>query len=115
MKHNIKMIAAASTIIISISGAIAPPAQAQDPTGSTGHCGTLPALGGIIGDVAAGFGRGMTKSLRLAFGIDPWDPNDPGVQEIPVYAHAPEMIAGYLITVPQMDTATRQQHFGQYC
>lgn len=115
MKRSIKVVATASATIISLSAIIVPPAQAQDPTGLTGHCGTLPVLAGAIGDVVAGVGRGVTKSLRVAYGSDPLDPNDPGVQEIPVYAHAPEMIAGYLMTIPQMDTATRQQHFGQYC
>lgn len=115
MKHGIKMVVAASAVAVGLTGVLVPQAQAQDPTGSTGYCGTLPILVGVIGDVAAGMGRGMTKGMRLLLGFDPLDPNDPGVQEIPVYAHAPEMVAGYLMTVPQMDQATKEQLFRQYC
>lgn len=110
---NKKLVSVVASVVIAM-GVMAPTAHAQDPTGSTGRCGTLIVLPRVLGKIGMDYANAILIALEVLIGKR--DIRDKEVDVFPEQvAKAPRLSAESSTTIPFMDEATRERLYSQFC
>ena len=110
---NKKLVSVVASVVIA-TGVMAPAAHAQDPTGSTGRCGTLVVLPRVLGKIGMDYANAMLIALEVLIGKR--DIRDKEVDVFPEQAaKAPGWFVESSVTIPFMNEATRERLYNQYC
>ena len=64
---NKKLVSVVASVVIAM-GVMAPAAHAQDPTGSTGRCGTLVVLPRVLGQISMNYVNAMLIAFEVVIG-----------------------------------------------
>ena len=86
-----------SMMIVAGVGAVPPASAQQDPTGSTGRCGTLVVLPRVLGKIGMDYANAILIALEVLIG------------------KAPRLSMESSSTIPFMDEATRERLYSQFC
>ena len=110
-----KMIPVIVSVMIVAGVGVVPPASAQqDPTGSTGRCGTLVVLPRVLGQISMNYVNAMLIAFEVVIGKR--DIRDKEVDVFPEQAaKAPGWFVDSSVTIPFMDEATRERLYSQFC
>ena len=110
---NKKLVSVVASVVIAM-GVMAPAAHAQDPTGSTGRCGTLIVLPRVLGKIGMDYANAILIALEVLIGYKSF--YDKEADLLPEQArNAPRWFRESVTTIPFMDEATRERLYSQYC
>ena len=110
---NKKLVSVVASVVIAM-GVMAPAAHAQDPTGSTGRCGTLIVLPRVLGKIGMDYANAILIALEVLIGKR--DIRDKEVDVFPQQVgKAPRLSMESSSTIPFMDEATRERLYSQFC
>ena len=103
-----------SMMIVAGVGAVPPASAQQDPTGSTGRCGTLVVLPRVLGQISMNYVNAMLIAFEVVIGKR--DIRDKEVDVFPEQAAKPPgWFVDSSVTIPFMDDATRERLYSQFC
>jgi hypothetical protein len=103
-----------SMMIVAGVGAVPPASAQQDPTGSTGRCGTLVVLPRVLGKIGMDYANAILIALEVLIGKR--DIRDKEVDVFPEQVgKAPRLSMESSSTIPFMDEATRERLYSQFC
>ena len=110
-----KMIPVIVSMMIIAGIGLTPPAGAQeDPTGSTGRCGTLIVLPRVLAQLSMDYMYALFVAFEVLSGYKSF--YDKEADLLPEQArNAPRWFRESVTTIPFMDEATRERLYGQYC
>ena len=110
---NKKLVSVVASVVIA-TGVMAPAAHAQDPTGSTGRCGTLVVFPRVLGKIGMDYANAILIALEVLIGKR--DIRDKEVDVFPEQVgKAPRLSMESSSTIPFMDEATRERLYSQFC
>ena len=106
---NKKLVSVVASVVIAM-GVMAPAAHAQDPTGSTGRCGTLIVLPRVLAQLSMDYMYALFVAFEVLSGYKSF------YDLLPEQArNAPRWFRESVTTIPFMDEATRERLYSQYC
>ena len=110
---NKKLVSVVAAVVIAM-GVMAPAAHAQDPTGSTGRCGTLIVLPRVLAQLSMDYMYALFVAFEVLSGYKSF--YDKEADLLPEQArNAPRWFRESVTTIPFMDEATRERLYSQYC
>ena len=110
---NKKLVSVVASVVITM-GVMAPAAHAQDPTGSTGRCGTLIVLPRVLAQLSMDYMYALFVAFEVLSGHRSF--YDKEADLLPEQArNAPRWFRESVTTIPFMDEATRERLYSQYC
>ena len=110
---NKKLVSVVASVVIA-TGVMAPAAHAQDPTGSTGRCGTLIVLPRVLAQLSMDYMYALFVAFEVLSGHRSF--YDKEADLLPEQArNAPRWFRESVTTIPFMDEATRERLYNQYC